>query len=71
MEQESAGLVFLPDAVAADYANFFKAYVVSSEDWATKDFGKPNIERFGAASHEWLPSVVDLQMKEDGRAITY
>jgi hypothetical protein len=48
-----------------DYADFFKSYVVSSEDWATKDFGKPNIERFGAVSQQWFPSVVDLRVKED------
>ncbi len=48
-----------------DYAVFFKSYVISEEDWAKKDFGKPNIERFGAASQEWLPSLADLQMEED------
>ena len=48
-----------------DYSRFFDAYVVSEEDWAKKDFGKPNIERFGAKSQEWLPSVADLQVQED------
>jgi hypothetical protein len=48
-----------------DYADFFHNYVVSSEDWATKDFGKPNIERFGAASREWMPSLVELRARED------
>jgi hypothetical protein len=47
-----------------DYSRFFDAYVVSEEDWAKKDFGKPNIERFGATSQEWLPSVSDLQVEE-------
>src|ERR1035438_6329884 len=28
-----------------DYSRFFANYVVSNEDWAKKDFGKPNIER--------------------------
>jgi hypothetical protein len=50
-----------------DYARFFSNYVVSEEDWAKKDFGKPNIERFGAESQEWAPSVVDLQVGEDER----
>lgn len=49
----------------ADYSRFFAAYVISEEDWAKKDFGKPNIERFGAASREWIPSVVDLQLEEN------
>jgi len=48
-----------------DYSGFFGRYVVSDEDWAKKDFGKPNIERFGAKSQEWLPSVVDVQVDED------
>jgi len=50
-----------------DYARFFTSYVASEEDWAKKDFGKPNIERFGAKSQEWLPSVVDLHFEEDGQ----
>ena len=48
-----------------DYSRFFKSYVISEEDWAKKDFGKPNIERFGAESREWLPSVAELQLAED------
>ena len=43
-----------------DYALFFSSYVISEEDWAKKDFGKPNIERFGAKSQDWLPSVISL-----------
>jgi len=48
-----------------DYSRFFESYVVSDEDWAKKDFGKPNIERFGAESRVWLPSVADLEVEED------
>jgi hypothetical protein len=48
-----------------DYASFFHSYVISDEDWAKKDFGKPNIERLGAVSQEWLPVLADLQMEED------
>jgi hypothetical protein len=48
-----------------DYSRFFDRYVISNEDWAKKDFGKPNIERFGAESREWLPSLADLQMEEN------
>ncbi len=48
-----------------DYSHFFKSYVISDEDWAKKDFGKPNIERFGAESREWLPSLAALQTEED------
>jgi len=48
-----------------DYSRFFDSYVVSNEDWAKKDFGKPNIERFGAKSEEWIPSIAELQEDED------
>lgn len=47
-----------------DYARFFANYVVSTEDWAKKDFGKPNIERFGAETREWLPSLRALHVSE-------
>lgn len=50
-----------------DYSQFFDRYVVSEEDWAKKDFGKPNIERFGAQSQEWFPVVTDLAGEEDER----
>jgi len=38
----------------ADYDRFFDDYLKSHEDWVPKDFGKPNIERFGAQSRTWL-----------------
>ncbi len=50
-----------------DYATFFSSYVVSSEDWAKKDFGKPNIERFGAESRIWQPALADVEVAEDDR----
>jgi hypothetical protein len=48
----------------ADYASFFKSYVISNEDWAFKDFGKPNIERFGAVSKIWMPSLTQCEITE-------
>jgi Domain of unknown function (DUF5054) len=51
-----------------DYTRFFSNYVISTEDWAKKDFGKPNIERFGAESRDWLPSLAELQLEEDAEA---
>ena len=50
-----------------DYSRFFENYVVSDADWAKKDFGKPNIERFGARSQEWSPSVVQSHLDEDAQ----
>ncbi len=50
-----------------DYAAFFRSYIISQEDWAKKDFGKPNMEKFGAVSQEWLPSLTELRAEEDGQ----
>jgi hypothetical protein len=47
-----------------DYDLFFQNYVVSTEDWAFKDFGKPNIERFGATTRDWVASLADLRLEE-------
>jgi hypothetical protein len=47
-----------------DYTRFFANYVVSAEDWAKKDFGKPNIERFGAESREWQPTLHEIHVEE-------
>jgi hypothetical protein len=47
-----------------DYAAFFKNYVISSEDWAFKDFGKPNIQRYGAVSKIWMPTLVQREVAE-------
>ena len=50
-----------------DYDRFFEAYLKSKADWAPKDFGKPNIERFGAQSRTWTPSLADCRMAKDAR----
>jgi len=47
-----------------DYARFMSNYIISDADWAKKDFGKPNIERFGAESREWMPSLVEVRGAE-------
>src|SRR5882724_12220222 len=57
--------LLLSNSVATRLFPLFDRYVISEEDWAKKDFGKPNIERFGAESREWLPSLEDLQIDED------
>jgi Domain of unknown function (DUF5054) len=51
-----------------DYANFFKVYVISDADWAKKDFGKPNIDRFGAESQLWKPALAECSTEEDAVA---
>ena len=46
-----------------DYTRFFANYVVSDADWAKKDFGKPNIERYGAESRGWQPTLRELHVE--------
>lgn len=48
-----------------DYGRFFSNYIISTADWVAKDFGKPNIERFGAESANWQPSLSSLSISAD------
>ncbi len=43
-----------------DYQRFMESYLTTKADWAQKDFGKPNIERFGARSQEWQPVSAEV-----------
>jgi hypothetical protein len=45
---------------AQDFSQYLDTYVKSKADWAPRDFGKPNIELFGALSQEWHPTVTQL-----------
>ena len=48
-----------------DYANFISSYLIIAADWAMKDFGKPNIEHFGAQSQTWVASLAEVHAEED------
>jgi len=48
----------------ADYDRFIASYITLKADWALKDFGKPNIERFGAASQLWQAKLIDLVVEK-------
>src|SRR5580700_10331246 len=56
---------------AEDYAKFMASYVTSKADWAPQDFGKPNIEHFGARSRTWTPTLVNCWAgeNEDGHRL--
>src|SRR5580698_9671154 len=56
---------------ADDYAKFMASYVTSKADWAPQDFGKPNIEHFGARSRTWTPTLVNCLSgeNEDGHRL--
>ncbi|MGH9590985.1 MAG: DUF5054 domain-containing protein, partial [Terracidiphilus sp.] len=51
-----------------DYRRFISSYIITKADWAQKDFGKPNIERFGARSEEWHPARVETHLEETDAA---
>ncbi len=62
--QHPLGLFSYQTLSQRDYGSFFKEYVISEEDWAKKDFGKPNIERFGAESQLWKPTLIACESDE-------
>ena len=43
----------------ADYDRFLASYVVLKTWWSPQDFGKPNIDHFGARSRVWLPTLAE------------
>jgi hypothetical protein len=47
-----------------EYQQFMASYLTTKADWAQKDFGKPNIERFGARDEEWQPQHADVSVEE-------
>lgn len=51
-----------------DYRQFIGSYIITKADWAQKDFGKPNIEKFGARSEEWHPALVATHVEETADA---
>ena len=42
------------------YQRFLADYLTTKADWAQKDFGKPNIERFGARDEEWQAKSAEV-----------
>ena len=52
----------------ADYDRFLAQYITVQTDWAPKDFGKPNIEKFGAKSETVRPRLVS-RWAGDNRAV--
>ena len=47
-----------------DYDRFMAAYLKSTADWAFKDFGKPNCDKYGAVSQEWNPNPGAIHLEE-------
>ena len=51
-----------------DYDRFMADYLTLKADWSLKDFGKPNIERFGAVSRIWQPGSAIVHVEETAAA---
>lgn len=51
------GLFAYQTLSAEDYVRYRAAYIIVKTWWSPKDFGKPDIEKFGARNQVWLPSV--------------
>ncbi len=47
-----------------DYTRYRASYLVTKAGWAQKDFGKPNIEKFGARNEEWQPRSAGIHFEE-------
>ena len=54
-----------------DYTHYLSTYCQIKQDWVSHDFGKPNIEKFGAVSRDWHPgsAVVHVEETEAGHRI--
>jgi hypothetical protein len=49
----------------SDYDRFLASYLTVQTDWAPKDFGKPNIEKFGARSRTWTTKLTNCRSDEN------
>jgi hypothetical protein len=50
-----------------DYSKYIAAYGQIKANWFKMDFGKPNIEHFGARSQTWLPSLDKVEVEKDAQ----
>ena len=51
-----------------DYRHYLDTYCQIKEDWVSHDFGKPNIEKFGAVSQDWHPNSATVHVEETAAA---
>jgi len=62
--QHPLGLLSYQTLSKPDYDRFLASYITLQTDWAPKDFGKPNIEKFGAQSQVWTPKLTGCWLNE-------
>ena len=48
-----------------DYTQYRQTYLAKDTSWTKKDFGKPNIQDFGAKHQEWYSTATDIRWQED------
>jgi hypothetical protein len=51
-----------------DYKRFIAGYTKSNDAWVFKDFGKPEIEKYGAVNQEWQPASAIVYVEETAGA---
>jgi hypothetical protein len=67
-EEHPIGLFTYQTLSHEDYSRYQASYLTTNADWAAKDFGKPNIERFGARSQEWQAGSAEVHVEETSDA---
>jgi hypothetical protein len=67
-EKNPLGLFTYQTLSQEDYQRFMASYLTTKADWAQKDFGKPNIERFGARSQDWQAASAEVHVEESADA---
>jgi hypothetical protein len=63
-EQNPIALFSYQTLSQEEYQLYQSRYLTIKADWAQKDFGKPNIERFGAKSQEWEPTRANVAIRK-------
>jgi hypothetical protein len=51
-----------------DYRHYIDVYSQCHDEWVAHDFGKPNIEKFGAVSRDWHPDLATVHCEETDTA---
>ena len=67
-EKNPLALLTYQTLSAEDYRRYQASYLTTKADWAQKDFGKPNIERFSAKREEWHPEPLATDVEETAEA---
>jgi hypothetical protein len=67
-EKNPVGLFTYQTLSDEDFQRFLDTYLTTKADWAKKDFGKPNIERFGAKNQDWQAESAEVHMEESAEA---